>query len=379
MSGISPFKIKVADEEIDDLKARLKNARWPEQATLSGWEQGVPLDYAVYLMDYWRKDYNWRECESYLNGLPHFSTVIDNQEIAFIHVKSKHEEAKPLILTHGWPGSVIEFVNVIEPLVNPVENGGSEKNAFHLVLPSIPGFGFAEKPSVNGWGIEKVASAWTELMRRLGYDSYYAQGGDWGSAITTQIGISQSHVCKGMHLNMALVHPSEGAKENITDFEKEALRGVDYYMQSDSGYSKIQSTKPQTIGYGLVDSPVAQATWIIDKFWRWTDCRGNLDNAVTRKHLFDNISFYWFSKAGASSARIYWESFNKVLTSNEEVLIPTGISVFPKEIFRASERWCRERYKNLVYYNQLTEGGHFAALEKPEEFVKEIRKAFDKM
>ena len=379
MSDISPFKIEVSDEEIDDLKVRLKNIRWPEHATLSGWEQGVPLDYAVELMDYWRTDYNWRDCESYLNQLPHFSTVIDNQEIAFIHVKSKYEDAKPLILTHGWPGSVIEFFNVIEPLVNPVENNGSEKDAFHLVLPTIPGFGFAKKPSDNGWGVEKVALAWTELMSRLGYDSYYAQGGDWGSAITTQIGISQGHACNGIHLNMALVHPIEGAKENITDFEREALKSVDYYMQSDSGYSKIQSTKPQTIGYGLVDSPVAQATWIIDKFWQWTDCCGDIENVVSRKHLFDNISFYWFSKAGASSARIYWESFNKVLTSKEEVLIPTGMSVFPKEIMRASERWCKERYKNLVYYNQLTEGGHFAALEKPEEFVKEIRKAFDKM
>ena len=379
MSEIKPFEIKVSDDEIDDLKVRLENTRWPEQSTSSGWDQGVPLDYAVELMDYWGKDYNWRDCESYLNEMPHFSTVIENQEIAFIHLRSKHEEAKPLILTHGWPGSVLEFGDVIEPLVNPTESGGNKRDAFHLVLPSIPGFGFAKKPSTKGWGVEKIASAWTELMKKLGYESYYAQGGDWGSAITTEIGLSQTQACKGIHLNMALVHPSEGAKENMSNFEIEALKGVDYYMRMDSGYSKIQSTKPQTMGYGLVDSPVAQATWIIDKFWQWTDCRGNLENVLTRKQLFDNISFYWFSRAGASSARIYWESFNKVLNSNEKVLIPAGLSIFPKEIFRSSERWARERYKNLVHYNQLCAGGHFAALERPEDFVRELRATFSKI
>ncbi len=379
MSEISPFIINVPDSEIHDLNLRLDNIRWPEDSTSSGWEQGVPLEYAIELVKSWRTDYDWRNCESYLNGLPHFSTVIDDQEIAFIHVKSKNSEAKPLIITHGWPGSILEFADVIDPLVNPIGNGGSESDAFHLVLPSIPGFGFARKPSSSGWSVEKVASTWTKLMGRLGYDYYYAQGGDWGAAITTRIGISQTHACKGIHLNMALVNPSDIVKENITNFEEEALKSIYYYKQFDSGYSKIQSTKPQTIGYGLVDSPVAQATWIIDKFWQWTDCGGKLENAVSRKHLLDNISFYWFSKAGASSARIYWESFNKELNSSEKVTVPTGMSIFPKEIFRASERWVKERYQNLVYYNRLNEGGHFAALEKPKDFVSELRLAFSKM
>lgn len=379
MFDIKPFSINVSDSEIDDLKLRLKDTRWPERATLGGWEQGVPLDYVVELMDYWRTDYNWKECENYLNALPQFTTIIDNQEIAFIHVKSQYKDAKPVILTHGWPGSVIEFLNVIQPLVNPIRYGGNEEEAFHVVLPTIPGFGFAKKLSINGWGVEKVASAWTELMKRLGYSSYFAQGGDWGSIIATEIGRSQSHACKGIHLNMVSVRPSEEAKVNMTDFELECLKDVDYYRQFDSGYSKIQATKPQTIGYGLVDSPVAQATWILDKFWQWTDCRGDLENAVTKKHLLDNISFYWFSKTGASSARLYWESFNNIMTAYKIVSIPTGISIFPKEIFRASERWCRERYKNLVYYNQLSEGGHFAALEKPSEFVIELRNAFAEM
>ena len=378
MSDIRPFKIEVSDSEIKELKTRLKNTRWPESPTLSGWEQGVPLDYAMDLINYWQADYNWKECESTLNKLPQFSTLIDGQEIAFIHKESQCKRAKPLILTHGWPGSVIEFIKIIEPLVNPTQHGGSD-DAFNLVIPTIPGFGFAKKPSSRGWGVEKVAKAWTTLMKRLGYDSYYAQGGDWGSAITTQIGISESDACRGLHLNMPLVHPSKSIKTDMTGFELRCLEAINYYNLSDSGYSKIQTTKPQTIGYGLVDSPVALATWIIDKFWQWTDCKGDLENAVGRQDLFDNISYYWFSRAGASSARFYWESFNKVMKSNEPVLTPSGISIFPKEIFRASERWCKERYRNLVYYNQLAEGGHFAALERPTEFVNELRKAFAKM
>ncbi len=379
MSDICPFKINVPESEIHELRKRLKDTRWPESATMNGWEQGVPLDYTMDLINYWQADYDWKECESILNELPQFSTFIDGQEIVFIHKKSECKRAKPLILTHGWPGSVIEFIKIIDHLVNPIQNGGSENDAFNLVIPTLPGFGFAKKPSRRGWGVEKVAKAWTTLMKRLGYDSYYAQGGDWGSAITTQIGISEVDFCKGLHLNMPLVHPSESIKTDMTEFELKCMEAIDYYKTSDSGYSKIQSTKPQTIGYGLVDSPVALATWIIDKFWQWSDCKGDLETAVGRQDLFDNISYYWFSRTGASSARFYWESFNKVTTSNEPVLIPSGVSIFPKEIFRASERWCKERYKNLVYYNQLSRGGHFAALERPTEFVNELRKAFGYM
>ena len=373
------FRITVSDYEIADLKNRLSNIRWPEASTKSGWEQGVPLDYLQELMRFWMNEYDWLQCENLLNNLEQYSTVIDSQEIIYMHFKSKNAKAKPLIMTHGWPGSVLEFLDIIDPLINPTAHGGKVHDSFHLVLPTLPGFGFGKKPTSHGWGVEKIAKTWNDLMCSLGYREFYAQGGDWGAHVTTELALKHTQNCKGIHITMPLLSPSASGKQNLSKFEKDALDAIEYYKNYDSGYSKIQSTKPQTIGYALVDSPVAQATWILDKFWQWTDCSGALENIISKQRLLDNISYYWFSKSGASSARLYWESFKGLSAVSDQILIPSAVSIFPKEIVRASERWCQERFKNLVYYQQLDKGGHFAALEQPLTFVNELRRAFSLM
>jgi pimeloyl-ACP methyl ester carboxylesterase len=282
-------------------------------------------------------------------------------------------------MTHGWPGSIIEFSKVIGPLTDPASHGGDSADAFHLVCPTLPGFGFSGKPTKPGWGIEKIGQAWGQLMARLGYDKYFAQGGDWGAVVTSSIGVTESDHCIGIHTNMPVVSPSEAVMENLTDFEKDAMAGAQYYWDSGSGYSKQQSTRPQTIGYGLVDSPVAQAAWIVEKYWDWTDSDGHPENVLTKDELLDNVMLYWLPAAGASSARIYWESFGLLGETQVDIHVPAGVSIFPHEIFRSSERWIAERYKNLVHYNVLEKGGHFAAFEQPKTFVSELRTCFGKM
>ena len=377
MTDISPLDIKVSEKDITDLKIRLKRARWPEPEPLEDWGQGVPLEYAKDLVGYWATNYDWRECENYLNSLPQFTTNIRDLDIHFTHVRSEHDNALPLLITHGWPDSTVNFEKIIGPLVEPENFGGSADDAFHLVIPSLPGFAFSGKPNKTGWHVGVIAEAWTELMSRLGYSRYVAQGGDWGAIITTEIGYSQAEHCAGIHITMPItLNPSQHLMENLTEYEKEAIAGWKFYDEKDSGYNKIQRTRPQTMGYGLVDSPVAQATWIIDKFWQWTDCHGHLENVISRKQLFDNISIYWFTKSGASSARMYWESVSRGLAGDTVIQIPTGISIFPKEIFRSSRRWCEERFTDLIHYNTFDSGGHFAAVEKPVELVDEIRKTF---
>jgi pimeloyl-ACP methyl ester carboxylesterase len=373
---ITPFKIAATDEQLEDLKRRLRNTRWPERECVDDWSQGLPLSYAQEVCKYWLEKYDWRKSEARLNRFPQFKTEIDGLGIHFIHVKSPHADALPVVITHGWPGSIVEFHKVIEPLTNPTAHGGDAKDAFHVVCPTLPGYGYSDKPTRAGWNVQKIADAWAQLMPRLGYKRYAAQGGDWGAAVTTCIGIQDPTNCVGIHLNMPIVAP-DTSMGDLTEREKSALAGMQHYNDWDSGYSKQQSTRPQTLGYGLADSPVGQAMWIIEKFWSWTDCDGHPEKVLTRDELLDNVMMYWLPDAAASSARLYWESFRQFPT--DQVNIPTGCSIFPKEIFRTSKRWAEKRFTKLVYFNELDKGGHFAAFEQPEMYLKEVRACFRKM
>jgi epoxide hydrolase len=374
---IEPYRIEVAEEELEDLRRRLRATRWPERETVDDWSQGVPLAWLQEVCLYWADGYDWRACERRLNGWPLLRTALDGLGICFVHVRSPHPEARPLIVTHGWPGSILELAKVIAPLTDPTAHGGDAADAFHLVLPSLPGFGFSDKPARAGWTEERIADAWAVLMRRLGYPRYFAQGGDWGAAITAELGARDPEGCAGLHVNMAVVRPDPATMDDLTAQERDALAGLQHYRDQDSGYSKQQSTRPQTVGYALVDSPAGLAAWILEKFWSWTDCDGRPENVLTRDELLDNVMMYWLPRAGASSARLYWESFGK--GGVEKVGVPAGYSVFPKEIFRASRRWMEKRFTDLVYWNELERGGHFAAFEQPELFVAEMRACFRRM
>ncbi len=378
MSGeITPFRIQTSQAELDDLRERLAQTRFPDAEPVGDWSQGIPLQYMRTLCDYWRNDYDWRATEARLNRIPQFKTNIDGIGIHFLHLRSPVEDATPLVITHGWPGSIVEFSKVIVPLCDPAAHGGSADDAFHLVLPSIPGYGFSDKPAQTGWGIERVAQAWSALMARLGYERYFAQGGDWGAAITAAIGAQDPAHCMGVHTNMPVVAPPAEMMAEPTAQERDAMAARKFYQDWDSGYSKQQSTRPQTLGYGLVDSPAGQAAWIIEKFYQWMDCNGHPENVASRDALLDNVMFYWLTGAAASSARLYWESFSR--GSMADVTVPAGVSIFPKEIFKASKRWVETRFKDLRYYNVLESGGHFAAFEQPETFVSELRTCFRTM
>ena len=378
MSEVNPFSLAINDEDLADLKTRLSLTRFPEAEPVDDWTQGIPLSYVRELVDYWATEYDGRRIEAFLNRYPQFTTEIDGVSVHFLHVPSPVESARPLVITHGWPGSVIEFSKVIEKLTDPVSHGGNEADAFHLVLPTIPGYGFSGKPTETGWGVERVARAWSTLMLRLGYDRYLAQGGDWGAAITASIGVQDPEHCMGLHTNMPIVAPSGDLLENLTEQEQDALKAQQFYQDWDSGYSKQQSTRPQTLGYSLVDSPAGQAAWIVEKFYQWMDCDGHPENVLTRDELLDNVMMYWLTASGASSARLYWESFGGG-RSMDDITVPAGCSMFPKEIFKASKRWVESRFTDLRYYNVLDKGGHFAAFERPDVFVDELRKAFAAM
>ena len=376
--AIEPFEIQVPDADLADLKQRLARTRWPEAETVSDWSQGIPLAYVQELCAYWRESYDWRVVEARINALPQFVTTIDGVDIHFLHVRSPQDDAKPLMLTHGWPGSIVEFLKVIGPLSDPAAHGGDGADAFHLVIPAIPGYGFSGKPTKTGWGVQRVAHAWAELMARLGYGSYFAQGGDWGAGITVAIGLQDTEHCAGIHTNMPTVGPDRDTMDDLTEQEQDAIRAQQFYQDWDSGYSKQQSTRPQTLGYGLTDSPAGQAAWIIEKFYQWTDCQGHPENVLSRDELLDNVMMYWLGACGASSARLYWESFGRG-GGGGDITVPSGVSMFPKEIFRASKRWVERRFKDLRYYNTLDRGGHFAAFEQPELFVGELRACFRTM
>jgi len=301
-------------------------------------------------------------------------TEIDGVDIHFLHVRSPRADAMPVVMTHGWPGSVIEFMGVIDQLTNPADPAAP---AFHLVLPSLPGYGFSGKPSVTGWGVEKIGRAWGELMARLGYDKWFAQGGDWGSVVTTAIGVQQVAGCIGIHLNMPIARPTEEDLANPTPAELKALGALKHYQDWDSGYSKQQSTRPQTVGYGLVDSPAGLAGWILEKIWAWTDNQGSPWDALSRDQVLDNIMLYWLPRNGASSARLYWESFGSFAA--QEIIIPVAASAFPREVLPTPRKWAERNYRKLVHWGEMERGGHFAAWEQPEDFVGELRLALGQM
>jgi pimeloyl-ACP methyl ester carboxylesterase len=379
--AVTPFRLDVPESALDDLRDRLARTRWPEQETVDDWSQGVPLRYLRELCRYWAGEYDWRRAERRLNALPQFRTSIDGLGVHFVHVRSPHDGALPLVLTHGWPGSVVEFLKVIGPLTDPPAHGGDARDAFHVVCPSLPGYGFSDRPARRGWSVERIAAAWTELMARLGYDRYGAQGGDWGTSITASIGQQDPARVAGIHLTPPLAPPDPATLDDLTEPERAALDALDHAREWEDGYSLEQSTRPQTIGYGLVDSPALLCAWIIEKFRSWTDCDGHPENALTRDELLDNIMLYWLPATGASAARLYWESFKQVQQrfagrATDLVTVPTGCSIFPKENPRPSRRWASRRFTDIRHWNELDRGGHFAAFEQPALFVSELRSFF---
>lgn len=374
---IEPFTLAVPQAQIDDLHRRIDMTRWAERETVEDWSQGTPLAALRELVRYWREEYDWRRCEAWLNATGQFIAPIDGLPIHFLHVRSRHENATPLVLTHGWPGSVLEFRNCIAALTDPEAHGGTADDAFHLVIPALPGFGFSGKPTQAGWGVERIARAWGELMRGLGYARWFAQGGDWGSAVTTAIALQKVEGCAGIHLNMPIARPLPEDLAAPSPAEVRALTALQHYQEWDSGYSKQQQTRPQTVGYGLVDSPVGLAGWIYEKMWAWTDNAGRAEDALDRDAILDNIMLYWLPAAGASSARLYWESFGSFAA--KDIDLPVAVSAFPKEILPTPRKWAERHYRQLVHWGDMEKGGHFAAWEQPEAFVRELRIAFGKM
>jgi epoxide hydrolase len=377
MTAIAPFEVQITDAEATDLRGRLARTRWPDAETVDDWSQGVPLAYVRELCEHWAGEYDLDAARARFNQFPQFRTEVDGLNIHFLHVRSPHDDALPLVVTHGWPGSVVEFHEVIGPLTDPVAHGGDAADAFHIVCPSLPGYGWSDKPSTSGWGVERIATAWTALMSRLGYDRYGAQGGDWGAAVTAALGVVDREHVAGIHLNMVVALPDPETMNDLTDAEQAALASLTFYQDWDSGYSKQQSTRPQTLGYGLVDSPAGQCAWIVEKLYAWTDCDGHPENVLARDRILDNVMAYWLPRTGASSARLYWESFNR--GRFEAIDVPTGCSVFPKEIFRPSRRWAEKQFTDIRYWNEPARGGHFAAFERPVTFVDEVRAAFRTM
>jgi pimeloyl-ACP methyl ester carboxylesterase len=385
---IRPFRVDMPDEAIADLRRRIAAVRWPSRELVTDRSQGVQLATIQELARYWATDYDWRMCEARLNGLPQFTTEIDGVDIHFIHVKSPQADALPLIMTHGWPGSVIELLEVVGPLTDPTAHGGSAEDAFDLVLPSLPGYGFSGEPTELGWGPGRTAPAWAELMRRLGYTRYVAQGGDVGAAITDTMGRLAPEGLAGIHMNLLVTVLGGGPMPSDTEQERAALEQTQTFRTSGFGYFLEQATRPQTIGYALLDSPVALAAWMLDHD---TDSYEKISRAfvdgqptgnLTRDHIVDNITVYWLTGTGASAARSYWESGRAqalAATTGQappEVKLPVGFTTFPDEIFRAPRSWVELGYPTLAYFNEADRGGHFAAWEEPELFATEIRAAF---
>jgi pimeloyl-ACP methyl ester carboxylesterase len=382
--AIRPYHIHVSDEALADLKRRIADTRWPDRETVSDQSQGVQLAKLQALVNYWGTSYDWRKAEAKLNAVPEYVTTIDGVDIQFAWVRSRVPNALPLIITHGWPGSVFELLKVIDPLTNPVAYGGAAEDAFDVVIPSMPGYGFSGRPEGTGWTPDHIARAWAELMRRLGYKHYVSQGGDWGSVVSDVMARQAPAGLLGIHVNMPATVPPEVAKAlndgdpapaGLSAEEKAAFESLDSFYKKNCGYAAMMVTRPQTVGYGLSDSPAGLAAWMYDKFASWTYSGGEPERSLTRDEMLDDITLYWLTNSAVSSARLYWENnannFNAV-----DIALPAAVTVFPGEIYQAPKSWVQRSYHNLIYYHQVDKGGHFAAWEEPQLFAEEIRAAF---
>ncbi|WP_428483056.1 epoxide hydrolase family protein [Sinorhizobium meliloti] len=390
--SIRPFEIHVPQSQLDDLRKRIADTRWPDKETAGDISQGIQLQRVQELVRYWGSEYDWRKAEQELNALPEFITTIDGVDIQFIHVRSRHPNALPVILTHGWPGSQFEFIKTIGPLTDPTAYGGRPEDAFDVVIPSIPGHGFSGKPTELGWGPDRVAKAWDVLMKRLGYSTYVSQGGDHGSVISDALARQAPKGLLGIHLNMPATVPGElmkginagdPAPVSLSQPEREAYQSLSTFFGRNAAYGAMMVTRPQTIGYSLADSPSGLAAWIYEKFVQWSDSNGVPENVLSRDEMLNDITLYWLTNVGASSSRFYWENNNNNFSSDaqktKDIKVPVAITVFPKEIYKAPESWSKQAYPSLVYYNQVEKGGHFAAWEQPQLFAEELRAAFKSM
>lgn len=366
-----PFTVAFPDAALEDLRTRILATRWPERETVSDDSQGVRLEDLRELCRYWVEEYDWRRCERALNAFPQLRTHVDGVGIHALHARSPEPDAVPLVLTHGWPGSVLEFLEVIGPLADPAAHGGDPRDAFHLVVPSLPGYGFSDRPSHRGWNIDRIADAWVSLMAELGYERFGAQGGDWGAFVTTALGRRHPDTVLGIHVNAPVAKRPVDPVE-LTEEERRRLARADEFNRTGNGYFVEQRTRPQTIGYALVDSPVALCAWIVEKLVDWTD--GGPVAALSRDAMLDQVTLYWLTATGASAARLYWEAGQA--TENGPVTVPAGVSMFPAEIIQNPRAYVEEVYRDLRYWNDVPAGGHFAAWEEPALFVDELRAFF---
>jgi pimeloyl-ACP methyl ester carboxylesterase len=377
MNAIRSAPVSIPEASLEALRTRIAATRWQERETVGDWSQGPPLAAMRDLLAFWRDSYDWRMAEARINVLNPSIAEIDGLDVHFLHARSPHEDALPLVITHGWPGSIAEFLDVIPMLTNPTAFGGKAEDAFHVVAPSLPGYGFSGKPKEAGWKADRIAHAWAELMKRLGYgERWAAQGGDWGSVVTTLIGCFAPPGLIGIHTNRPMYRPRPGDRE-VQGADYERMRALDKaYKDEDAGYMHLQRSRPQTIGYGLVDSPVMQAAWIYEKLWRWTDHDGKPERAISRERMLDNIALYWLAASGGSSARLYWEASGTIANSDLTVDVPAGATIFPREISYTPREWAERVLPNIVYWNEAEKGGHFAAWEQPGIFVREVRACF---
>jgi pimeloyl-ACP methyl ester carboxylesterase len=391
-NAIRPFQVHVPQAAIDDLRRRITATRWPDKETVTDQSQGLQLATMKDLVRYWGTEYDWRKAEAKLNALPQFVTNIDGLDIHFIHIRSKNPNALPLLITHGWPGSVLEQLKVISPLTNPMDYGGRAEDAFDLVIPSIPGFGFSGKPTGTGWNPDRIARVWAELMKRLSYPRYVAQGGDWGSPISSAMARQAPAGLLGIHINLPATIPPDvaavlasgsPAPDGLSEQERAAFNSLDTLNKKRRAYAAIMGTRPQTIGYGLTDSPVGLAAWMLGHpgFERWTSSGGNSETSPTKDEVLDDITLYWLTNSATSAGRLYWENgstsiLNAAAQKTSEISLPVAITVFPGENYRAPETWARRAYRNLIYFHEVDKGGHFAAWEEPQLFSEEVRAAF---